>query len=601
VAVGPGRLAGADIVSTSNGELYRPDATNEPSPVVESQLTRGGPGEMKTRIRISRMVLVALSFMLAGLWGCGSDNQGEGDSNTDADADSDADADLDSDSDADTDGDADTDSDSDVDSDTDTDSDADSDDDADSDTDGDSDADSDTDTDSDSDSDGDTFPVTVNYSSTIATAGNLVFGLSAWGKLTNHSTTAPLLADCGVTIIRSDFYMYDIVPTREVYNAGPSTWNWSPADPTESTGDVGIDPYSALGIKRMMIVHGIPGWMGSGQSTSWNGGDDALPVTDWDAFEGVCRAIYDHFKDKVDYFEIMNEPDTMTIPDYVTLYGHALTGMRQIDSNKLIGGPATGTTWNEWLNQMMAAYTTQVGFGSWHAYDPTHTAKDPEGVADWKQVAADHGNPNLPLFISEYNWDAGWELFGINCNDPDSIWWVAERISSSMNAGVTGMMLFGTNETSGAFDDSFRHGFVFINQDGTLTHKANMYRLLSKKLGLGVGNNDMKSVSYSGIDMAAAAINANGNLVCWFINSTSSDVATSATLNNTGLSGDVSLAHYVASTSNDASSAYTTEVKTVSSGTVTTSITIPAKSVYGIIVSAASKSAITAQHNRLKQ
>ncbi|MEK8174927.1 hypothetical protein NKH77_55280 [Streptomyces sp. M19] len=103
--------------------------------------------------------------------------------------------------------------------------------------------------------------VDVDFSHQIATSSNLVFGLSAWPKL--DAKYAEEVADAGVTITRSDVYLYDVIPSHDVFDQDPDDWNWDPDDPNETTTDSDIDAFNAAGVKRMLIIHGFPEWMGT--------------------------------------------------------------------------------------------------------------------------------------------------------------------------------------------------------------------------------------------------------------------------------------------------------------------------------------------------
>jgi hypothetical protein len=73
--------------------------------------------------------------------------------------------------------------------------------------------------------------------------------------------------------------------------------------------------------------------------------------------------------------------------------------------------------------------------------------------------------------------------------------------------------------------------------------------------------------------------------VVWAVNDGTAPTTTDVKLTNLGMSGQVLLTHYLADAGHDASGPYATEVVPTSGGNASVSITIPGKSVYGIMIS----------------
>jgi len=431
--------------------------------------------------------------------------------------------------------------------------------------------------------------VAVDFTHQVSTSSNLMFGLSAWPKL--NAEYAQQLADAGVTIIRSDIYLYDLIPSRAVYNQNPSSWNWNPANPTETTSENDLNTFTAAGTQHVLVVHGIPEWMGTaGSSPSWNGQDDSLPVTDFGALENAYKQVFAHYLNRVNYFEVGNEPDLqMAYGDYAQIYKSALAGMDQVSTTTPVGGPVTATEDPTWFSNMLANSTisSDVRFGDWHSYGTDWGSN----ASAWQNAAASAGKSNLPLLVTEYNHSAGTTPDSLNSTSPQAISFLGYRLSAMMDAGVTGAMLFGTDDEPGTFDEGqTRNLFTIVNSDGSFTPKVATIRLLSKDLGLGVGQNTIMNTADSGVSTSSSAINAAGQDVAWVVNDTSKAVTSSLTLQNTGLTGSVHLTHYIASASNTAMNPALNETKSVSSGTVATTITMPAYSIYGVVMSPASSS-----------
>src|ERR671931_146094 len=55
-----------------------------------------------------------------------------------------------------------------------------------------------------------TASITADYATTTTEAGKFNFGISSWPKL--NSKYAALVAGSGITMVRADIYLYDLVP-----------------------------------------------------------------------------------------------------------------------------------------------------------------------------------------------------------------------------------------------------------------------------------------------------------------------------------------------------------------------------------------------------
>jgi len=433
-----------------------------------------------------------------------------------------------------------------------------------------------------------TATVTVDYAQTTAHSGKYMFGVSSWPRMSTSYAT--LLADAGITMIRqSSIGMEHIVPQTTVADylnnvdnvQDPSTWNWNPSGDFETIQENDVDAFNTAGIDVFSIIAYTPSWLGV--TTAYG----AMP-SNWTVYEDIVKKIYQHYKNKIVYFEIFNEPEVeislggSSYPDvwsaYNDLYKHALGAINSVAGTRTpIGGPAAAyTASSPWLAGMLAdsTYGDDVDFASWHNYGSASTYDT--GVYSWKNIAANAGKPGMETFVSEYN------LGGGNSNSTDAIPWVGGRLSSLMDAGVTGAFIYGTDDRASGWNASVRHSWHIINQDGTLTPRMWPIRLLSKKLGLGLGDNEMKLTEQSGLTWASAAVNADGKPVVWAVNETGSPITTDIELDNTGINGPVSLTHYVADASHDATTAYASGSTIAIDGKVTTTVTIPAKSVYGV-------------------
>ncbi|GGE01467.1 hypothetical protein GCM10010911_70440 [Paenibacillus nasutitermitis] len=330
------------------------------------------------------------------------------------------------------------------------------------------------------------------------------------------------LRSIGINFARRDAYLVQIVPNTTVADyknnvgnvADPSTWNWSAYD--------WVDTYHNKGIKTMLIMsYNIP-WLS--HSNTMHG----VPK-DWGVYQDIIKKIYTHFKDKVDYVEIWNEPDLNSFLDrtnsgyannltaYKDIYYYAANAIRSVDSSVPIGGPATASAnATNWADSLLSdsRISNNINFLSYHYYRQNPDG-EPQATA-WRNVAAAHGKPDMPIFVTEWNYDASYTKIPMNNESVDAIPYLAQRLSDFINARVNGNGYFAFNKGTPGTDD-----FFSLYSDGSLTPKMTVYRLMSKQLGLGDGDFALKGLSWmngSAAVLGGAAINSSGNPVAWIVN-----------------------------------------------------------------------------------
>ena len=374
-----------------------------------------------------------------------------------------------------------------------------------------------------------------------------------------------------------------------MFSQDPSEWIWNPEDPSETTSEDAVNTFSEAGLYHMLIIHGIPEWMDTeGESPSWdNDSDDSLPVTEYDALKRAFSEVLLYYQGRVDYFQIMNEPDLwMDYDQYTSIYKEALAGMNEVNSDKAVGPQIASAYMDEtdWYKRMMddPDIAPNVRFADWHSYGEEWSAN----AGEWHDANAEAGRDDIPLFVSEWNHTPDFEDGDtINGDSAEAISFTGMKLSGMMDAGVTGSMLFGSNDETDMFDADLRHPFIFITSDGELAAKSATFRLLSKGLGLGAGQNKITHTADDGVSASCSAVNSGGTHVAWAINNSDEEITLTFGLDNTDQSGDVELAHYLASADNDAREPVKTETKTAGdNGRIETEITTPSYSVYGVVV-----------------
>ena len=179
------------------------------------------------------------------------------------------------------------------------------------------------------------------------------------------------------------------------------TYNWSKIDAI-------YDTVLSCGLKPIVETSFMP-------TDLQSNGANSKPK-DWNIWQGFIAAFVSHLEQKYGaaevrtwYFEIWNEPDYSgfwknTIADYDTLYSKAVAGLRSVDTNIIVGGPAAT---NSWPLQDFVTYcqnsNTPVKFLSNHLYGGAGgDTADAVGIRD--------DNHSRSTFIK----NSGKKLFSLN-------------------------------------------------------------------------------------------------------------------------------------------------------------------------------------------
>jgi len=179
------------------------------------------------------------------------------------------------------------------------------------------------------------------------------------------------------------------------------TYNWSKIDAI-------YDTVLSCGLKPIVETSFMPPDLQSNGANS--------KPKDWNIWQGFIAEFVSHLEQKYGaaevrtwYFEIWNEPDYSgfwknTIADYDTLYSKAVAGVRSVDTNIIVGGPAAT---NSWPLQDFVTYclnsNTPVKFLSNHLYGGSGgDTADAVGIRD--------DNRSRSTFIK----NSGKKLFSLN-------------------------------------------------------------------------------------------------------------------------------------------------------------------------------------------
>lgn len=204
-------------------------------------------------------------------------------------------------------------------------------------------------------------------------------------------------AALGVSWLRMDFFWSRVEPVKG------GGYNFTQLDKI-------VDAAEKYGIEIIGLLNGKPKWTSAGFTSP----DDAV------AYGKFATAIAEHFGDRVDYWEVINEPNINGIAaaDYTRMLQAAYTAIKAVDADDLVmtGGlsPVPQTTngmWGaaEYLNQMYAAgakgYFDAVAF---HPYGWPLLPDDSKSWNGW-QIMEDgirkamiaNGQADMKVWITE--------------------------------------------------------------------------------------------------------------------------------------------------------------------------------------------------------
>lgn len=196
--------------------------------------------------------------------------------------------------------------------------------------------------------------------------------------------------------------------------------------------DALFDYLLSINIKPFVELGFMPSQLASGSKTIfwWRG--NVTPPKDYKKWEDLVRNLTQHWTErygaeevKTWYFEVWNEPNldgfwAGTQQEYFKLYSHAAKGVKSVNKDYKVGGPATAGA--AWIPEMIAyckENNVPIDFASTHSYgvkqgfldefgnSGTVLSKDEMAVSSdvinsRKQITAS-SHPNLELHYTEWS------------------------------------------------------------------------------------------------------------------------------------------------------------------------------------------------------
>lgn len=232
--------------------------------------------------------------------------------------------------------------------------------------------------------------------------------------------------ECGFKYIRMHGLLTDDMGVyREDENGNPE-YNYQYVD-------VLHDYILSIGMKPFIELGFMPWALASGDKTIfwWRG--NVTPPKDYKKWEDLIRNLTQHVTDrygveevKTWYFEVWNEPNlkdgfwTGTMEEYFKLYDYAVRGVKSVNPEYKVGGPATaGAAWVPEMIQFCEQNSVPIDFISTHSYGVKQGFLDETGTSgtildknEWavsgdvvnsrKQIA-NSTKPSLELHYTEWS------------------------------------------------------------------------------------------------------------------------------------------------------------------------------------------------------
>lgn len=442
--------------------------------------------------------------------------------------------------------------------------------------------------------------VFVNPDKVINTCGNMVFGGCHNPSLAHSQTILPLLIDAGFNNVRCDMWIETILPQNISYEdyinnvndaQNPDTWDFSNLELAVRA--------KKSGMKVMMIIAYCPAWL------SCNGKTNGVPK-DMTVYADIVRKIYTRYHKYMDWVEVYNEPGyflNVENSPYSSL-GKALAEIyvtcekvvREITPDMPMGGTSVvthgdggvgGTTNRDFFADKRIT-KDNFNFYSHHVYGDYGIATTQETVTRVKSQLAKFGYGDLPVYFTEWSPSINSAADSATYRGTKAHTFVGTCLVNWMRDGLTGAQhwnylqaeLEGGAQESGISTDS--HGMYVWNsrtKEGRLLPKAYVFKLMSRTLGLGAGENKVTE-SINGADSylnVASFVNAAGELSTVIVNDNTMPVTIKINCQTTGIAR---VEKYTVTYTNRGESAENIDA-TASSGIVSFTVTIDPMSVTG--------------------
>jgi xylan 1,4-beta-xylosidase len=293
----------------------------------------------------------------------------------------------------------------------------------------------------------------------------------------------------------------------------------------------------SIKMKPFVELGFMPSALASGNQTIfwWRG--NVTPPKDYKKWEDLIRNLTSHFTErygaeevKTWYFEVWNEPNltpgfwTGTQQDYFKLYEYAAKGVKSVNANYKVGGPATaGAGWVPETIDFCSKNNVPIDFISTHTYGVGQGFLDEFGVSgtvlskDASSVSGDVINsrkqisnsakPNLELHYTE--WSSSYTPADPIHDSYHSAAYILQKLKQVGNApnSMSYWVFTDIFEEPGPRFTPFHGGFGLLNTQGIKKPAYFSYYLMNK-----LGETELKNTDAS----SWATKNAKGDVQVLF-------------------------------------------------------------------------------------
>jgi xylan 1,4-beta-xylosidase len=322
--------------------------------------------------------------------------------------------------------------------------------------------------------------------------------------------------ECGFKYIRMHGLLTDDMGVyREDKNGNPE-YNFQYID-------VLFDYILSIGMKPFVELGFMPEALASGKETIfwWRG--NVTPPKDYKKWEDLNRNLTLHFTErygadevKTWYFEIWNEPNlkpgfwTGTQEEYFKLYQHAVNGIKSVNKEYKVGGPATaGAAWEIEMIEFCKKNNLPIDFISTHAYGVNQGYLDEFGnagtildqnpmsvsqdVLNSRNEIASTTMPNLELHYTE--WSASYTPADPIHDSYHEAAYILQKLKQVGNTvqSMSYWVFTDIFEESGPRFTPFHGGFGLLNYQGINKSAFYSYQFLNRLGNIELMNNDGSS------------------------------------------------------------------------------------------------------------
>lgn len=411
--------------------------------------------------------------------------------------------------------------------------------------------------------------VTIDYTKKDSIGSPLVFGGAQYPN-SHENEVWDMLEEVGVTSMRTDFYIENMVPydsSVEDYKNNkndiqdPRTWR---TDFIQTRKDA-YRSAKNHGMKTMGIMSYAPPWL------TYSGTTRGVPK-DWGVYEDIVKKAYEVHRNNISYLELWNEPthpeaflhvtNSGLTPEeaFVEIFYHAAKAVREVDKEKndgktvLLGGPASDNP--RAINMLEAILRDdrtrgQLDFISYHNYHIPEPSWDKH-----KEVLKKSNMEHLPIYLTEWNYKPETDEDSPYKTSYPAILFTANKLVDFLKMGLAGANYYSLLQVQEPEEGKFTQFLAFYriaNNKAELLPQARSWRILSKKMGLGKGKSSIILPQEKVEDLNIIGfINSSNQQGVVIVNNSTSPTSVNLNLKNFGKKYYIKVVIYYASANNEA-------------------------------------------------